>query len=103
MEDKVEEAMLQQFEEVRRNSGGSNNEEEDDFFSGVTQQKESGSHRSLKDKVQNLAEATVHLEHLFSVHIHVLLHLIDLYNVCEYHFNQGCDTTPRLDHNYDMA
>ncbi|CAI9737865.1 XP_036359420.1uncharacterized protein LOC118763785 [Octopus vulgaris] len=55
-EGKVEEAMGQQSDKVSSNSEGSNSKEEkDDFFSGVTQPKESSrSHRSLKDKAQNL-------------------------------------------------
>ncbi|CAI9722830.1 Hypothetical predicted protein [Octopus vulgaris] len=57
MEGKVEEAMRQQPDEMSSNRGGSNNEEEDGFFSGVTRPKESRrSHRSLKDKAQNLVK-----------------------------------------------
>ncbi|CAI9715377.1 Hypothetical predicted protein [Octopus vulgaris] len=58
MEGKVEKAMRQQYDEVSSNSGSSNNkEEEDDFFSGVIQSKEiNRSHKSLKNKAQNLVK-----------------------------------------------
>uniref|UniRef100_A0A0L8GJ26 HAT C-terminal dimerisation domain-containing protein n=1 Tax=Octopus bimaculoides TaxID=37653 RepID=A0A0L8GJ26_OCTBM len=50
--------MRQQPDKVSNNRGSSNNEkQEDDFLSGVTQPKESSrSHRSLKDKAQNLVK-----------------------------------------------
>ena len=54
MEIKVEEALRQQSDDVGSNSGNSNNEE-DDFFCAVTEPKErTRSHRSLKNKAQNL-------------------------------------------------